>query len=110
MSAIYVVFTNTDLTEGRGIQVPIAWSRNKYTAQRLAKGSGVQGSNADLHLAVTEFIRGKEYIKVDYVPLQSPSKEDEIKQKQMEDRDELVAKMKALGVTDEMLQGLGVKE
>jgi hypothetical protein len=116
MSKLYVVFTNTDLTEGRGIQVPVAWSRNKYTAQRLAKGQGVMGSNAEVKSVDTYDVLGVEYIPLACVHVKYPSKQDEDLQKQDEDlqkqeeeRNNTIAKMKALGVTDEMLQGLGVK-
>ncbi|UVO19564.1 hypothetical protein [Stutzerimonas stutzeri] len=44
---IYVVWTNTDLTEGRGHQVPIAYAESASTAARLAKKRGVMGSDAD---------------------------------------------------------------
>ena len=109
MSKLYVVFTNTDLTEGRGIQVPVAWSRNKYTAQRLAKGQGVMGSNAEVKSVDTYDVLGVEYIPLACVHVKYPSKQDEDLQKQEEERNNTIAKMKALGVTDEMLQGLGVK-
>jgi hypothetical protein len=109
MSKLYVVFTNTDLTEGRGIQVPVAWSRNKYTAQRLAKGQGVMGSNAEVKSVDTYDVLGVQYIPLACVHVKYPSKQDEDLQKQEEERNNTIAKMKALGVTDEMLQGLGVK-
>jgi hypothetical protein len=109
MSKLYVVFTNTDLTEGRGIQVPVAWARNKYTAQRLAKGQGVMGSNAEIRSIDIYDVLGVEYIPLACVHVKYPSKQDEDLQKQEEERNNTIAKMKALGVTDEMLQGLGVK-
>jgi len=43
---IWVVWQNTDLAEGRGYQVPIMVCESESTAHRLAKGKGVQGSDA----------------------------------------------------------------
>jgi hypothetical protein len=45
---LFVCYTNTDLTEGRGYQVPYAWSDNYATALRLAHKKGVQGSDAQV--------------------------------------------------------------
>lgn len=45
---IYVVWTNTDLTEGRGHQIPIAYAESATTAARLAMKRGVMGSDADV--------------------------------------------------------------
>jgi hypothetical protein len=109
MSKLYVVFTNTDLTEGRGYQIPIAWSVNKYTAQRMARGEGVMGSNADVRVVDTLLVEGKQYLALDYVLLEHPTKEDKLKEQQEEERNTILTKMKELGVTEEMLNGLGVK-
>lgn len=45
---IFIVYTNTDLTEGRGRCIPKHYCLTEETAQRLAKGAGVQGSNASV--------------------------------------------------------------
>jgi len=46
---VYVVYVNSDLTEGRGFQYPIAICDNIYTARRLAKKKDVQGSDGSIH-------------------------------------------------------------
>lgn len=45
---IWVVWQNTDLTEGRGYLVPIHVCESETTAYRMAKGKGVQGSDAEV--------------------------------------------------------------
>lgn len=110
MSKLYIVFTNSDLTEGRGFLVPFAWSYNKYTALRLAKRRGVQGSDADVQSIETIEHLGMEYIPIACVPVEYPTKQDEDLQKQEEERNNAIAKMRELGVTDDLLQKvIGVK-
>lgn len=45
---VWVVWVNTDLTEGRGYQIPIHVCASEATAYRLAKGKGVMGGDADV--------------------------------------------------------------
>lgn len=48
LTNIYIVWTNTDLTEGRGQQVPVAYCASRSTAIRIAKRKGVQGTDAEV--------------------------------------------------------------
>jgi hypothetical protein len=43
---VFAVYTNTDLTEGRGREYLLALTENLFTAKRLAKGKDVQGTDA----------------------------------------------------------------
>ena len=43
---VWIVWTNTDLTEGRGRQYPLYVCENKITAQRMAKKQYVMGTDA----------------------------------------------------------------
>jgi hypothetical protein len=45
---IWAVYVNTDLTEGRGYQYPLYLCETKTTAQRMAKGKNVMGSDGDV--------------------------------------------------------------
>jgi hypothetical protein len=47
---LYRVTTNSDLTEGRGHTVLIGYTECQATAYRIAKGQGVQGSDAHVDL------------------------------------------------------------
>lgn len=44
----FAVITNTDLTEGKGARVIKATCTSIVTAERLARGVGVQGCDADV--------------------------------------------------------------
>ncbi|HHO0758299.1 TPA: hypothetical protein ACRTNY_001360 [Aeromonas hydrophila] len=45
---VWVVYTNSDLTEGRGHQYPIHVCGSASTAARMATRKGVQGSDANV--------------------------------------------------------------
>jgi len=75
----YIVWTNTDLTEGRGSEYPLAICETLSTAKRLAKGKYVMGTDC----TVTESTIYR--IKTDHdgyyrwfgpIQLIDPSKED----------------------------------
>jgi hypothetical protein len=81
---LYVVYTNTDLTEGRGREVPVDWSHSKATAKRLAKGSGVQGSDAEVRKVPAFYVDKVLYGPVD---VEIPTAEDvQIDRKEEETR------------------------
>ena len=45
MKEVFVVWTNTDLTEGRGQEYALAYCELEATANRLAKGNYVMGTD-----------------------------------------------------------------
>lgn len=47
-TTMWVVWTNTDLTEGRGRQIPIAWHESQTDAINSAHKKGVMGSDASV--------------------------------------------------------------
>lgn len=53
---IFACYTNTDLTEGRGAEYPFAFAEKQSTATRLAKGKGVQGTDARVQQVQMFFI------------------------------------------------------
>lgn len=100
---IYVVWTNTDRTEGRGRQIPIAYCRSKTTAERKAAGQGVMGSDADIQKFVAIKICGHWCAPV---TIEQPSRDDEKIDKANAAKAEAIAKAKLLGLTDEDLAAL----
>jgi hypothetical protein len=42
---VYIAWTNTDLTEGRGVEYPLAVCALQATAHRLGRGKYVQGTD-----------------------------------------------------------------
>ena len=53
----WVAYTNTDCTEGRGYDIPIAACELEVTARRLARGRHVQGSDGPVR--PVDQLRGK---------------------------------------------------
>ena len=103
---VWVAYTNTDCTEGRGYDKPIAACSIEATAIRLAKGQYVQGSDGP--------VRPMELVKIDnlwYAPttaihIVDPTRTDEQAQKALDAKREAIAKAKAAGLTDDDLKAL----
>lgn len=106
----FVVWINTDLTEGRGMQVPVAVCRTEATALRLAHGADVQGSNGTVHETILLKEKGDWYGPVRII---EPNSADEITERALaREREARAKKMevlnraKALGLTDEEIEVL----
>lgn len=105
---VFVVWTNTDRTEGRGTEVPIAVCEKKATAIRLSTGQGVMGSDARIEKSVAVRIKNQ---WMACVRIHAPTREDDIVQQNedkakilAEAREAAIAKAKELGMTDEDLK------
>jgi len=87
---VYVVYTNTDLTEGRGHEYPIAVCEMKSTARRLAHKKGVQGTDATVNESKSYLIRARWYGPVSMI---KPSKEDVRASFLQNERDSLIERL-----------------
>lgn len=99
---VWQVWTNEDLTEGRGREYVLHYCRNEATAKRLAKGKYVMGSDARVVKAKALLVG-----KTVYLPngrIVEPSKEDIAAQKESDKKSEILEKIKSLGISDEELQ------
>ncbi len=104
---VYVVWHNSDRTEGRGRQIPKNVCQVEATAIRLAKGCDVQGSNGSI--AYTEIYRvGANWYGP--IALERPSVGDKSVQKEIDDKteatkayDETVARLTGM-INDSDLQ------
>lgn len=101
----YVVWSNTDLTEGRGYEYPLSICQLESTARRRAKGKYVQGLDCPI---TKERIFTYKYKNYGPIHLAQPSKEDfaeeEKLQKEYEKKEKmlvLIEKARSLGFTDE---------
>lgn len=98
----YVTLQNTDLTEGRGRQRPLAISRNKETALRIGRGKDVQGSDCSVEAIKIYRMSGfgwRQYYGP--ITLTEPNKQD-IKNEEIRlARKAVLRKAKELGLTDE---------
>lgn len=98
---IYCVFTNTDLTEGRGSQIPLALCQVEQTAKRLAKGKYIMGSDAPYHAVKMVEIGGIWHVPISAVTINKPSKEDAALQNKLDDFRSALQKAKDAGLSEE---------
>ena len=99
----WMVEVNTDLTEGRGYQVPLYICDKEGTARRLAKKADVQGTDAP--------VRAVKLLKVDgcwYGPVRTrpETKEDAHAQKLLDAKREVMERARAAGLSDEDIAAL----
>lgn len=110
---VFTVWTNTDLTEGRGTERPMAYCELEATAKRLAKGSYVQGT--DGRITVEEMIRIKDvwYAPHGYGFIEYGTREDMEMEKKLEEerkaaerKAKILEKARALGLTEDEIKEL----
>lgn len=111
IQTIYVVWTNTDLTEGRGHQIPISYALSPTTAKRLASRRGVMGCDANVVPFDAILHNGRWCAPV---VIERPSDADIAEDKRIaaanaarEAKIAAIERARALGVTDEDLKALG---
>lgn len=100
---VWVTYTNTDLTEGRGQEVVFATCELEATARRLAKKCYVQGSDGPVRPMQLLQHEGRWYIPANAVALTRPTDQDRAAQETMDKQAATIAKAKAAGLTDEDL-------
>lgn len=96
----FVCITNSDCTEGRGKQIYFGWTLNRFTARRLAKGKGVQGSNADIKSVDIHMIRDTQYGPI---MLESTNQKDK-EEDQYKSREAILDLLKVKGITAEEIE------
>lgn len=94
---VWAVYTNTDLTEGRGHEYVKHFCGIQATAIRKAKGAGVQGSNA--------LVREVELIKhfnswYGPIEIEHPTEDDIVEQIKLSTKLDAIKKAKEVGLTD----------
>lgn len=103
---VYVVFTNTDLTEGRGRQVPLYVCKRYTTAVRMSKKKGVMGSDAEVHEVTCKDIEGQLYMPINCVDIYLPTREDVVEDDKRIRREQAIARAIALGLSKEDIEAL----
>ena len=103
---VWVAYTNTDCTEGRGYDVPIAVCAMEITALRLARHKYVQGSDGPVRKMELVKIDGRWYAPASAVQVIEPTAEEEAAQKQLDAKRAIVEKAKAAGLTDDEIKAL----
>lgn len=101
----FVVWTNTDLTEGKGWEVPLAVCETEATAERVAGGQYVQGSDCPVRKVELQLVNGEWYGPVRIVP---PTDVDKRRQKLLDAFAAARAKAVRAGLTEEDIKALGL--
>jgi hypothetical protein len=100
---VFVVWTNTDLTEGRGYQIPIHVCEHEATARRLCKGRGVQGSDATVQECEAVWHKSGWAVPGQII---APTKDDLEKQVRLNENKHLLDRFLAAGFTNEEIKRL----
>lgn len=95
---VWVAWTNTDLTEGRGFVVPKAVCELETTAIRVGRRGSVMGSDCHVSEALAVKIKNQWYVPGIIIPAK---KADKALQKEADAKREVIAKAKAAGLTDD---------
>ena len=99
--SVWVAFTNTDLTEGRGYEIPLAVCQTRATAIRLGSKGYIMGSDCPIKKVDLVKIDDKWYAPIEVVRVISPTKIDRETQALADKQDAIIAKAKAAGLTDD---------
>ena len=107
---VWVAWTNTDLTEGRGREVPYAICETEATARRRGAKKSVQGCDCRVSKEIAVRIEGERntYLNPWYAPcnIEGPTKEDKETQKRIDDRLAAEERAKSLGLSETEIQAL----
>lgn len=103
---VWVAYTNTDCTEGRGHDVPIAICALEVTAKRLAHKRYVQGSDGPVRSMELIMIDNEWYAPGSAITVVLPSSEDIAEQEAINAKRAAIEKAKAAGLTDDDLKAL----
>lgn len=106
---LWVAYTNSDCTEGRGHDVPIGVCYLEATAIRLARKRYVQGSDGPVREVEMVYMDGVWHVPSSAVFVYDPTEEDLRVQKVLDAKKAAVIKAKAAGLTDADLAALGSK-
>lgn len=95
---VYIAWSNTDLTEGRGVQIPHAVCESKTTAIRMGTGKNVQGCNCSVRKSVAVKINGQ-WLAPSMI--HQPTKKDSETDAIIKQKEDVIQKIKNAGITDE---------
>ena len=97
----HIVYTNTDLTEGRGCEYPLYVCESLTTAKRLCEGKYVQGCNAPICSKQIYAIDGTWYGPI---KLETPTKKDKVTDVKRALCETIRRKMEKAGISLEELE------
>ena len=98
---IYVVWQNSDLTEGKGYQKPLAACLSKETALRLGTGKDVQGTNCVVTKHTAFQVNNFWYAPTYLIP---ESQQDKLAREYKEKREAILEKARSVLSEEEILE------
>lgn len=106
---VFAVWTNTDLTEGRGAEYVKHFCKREATAKRLAKGSYVMGTDASISKETIFRVGNTFYFPSAFIVMPTAAdiiadEKADAERKAAEAKAAVFAKAKALGLTDEEIK------
>jgi hypothetical protein len=105
---VYVAYTNTELNEGRGKEIPLVVCETEATAMRLGKGRYVQGADCPVHGVEAINMLGTWYFPATAVNLISPTPQDATAQTLLDMRNLAIQKAKEAGLSDDEITAIGL--
>lgn len=106
---LWAVYTNTDLTEGRGGQYVKYFCKLQATAIRLGKNGYVQGTDCPVKEVEVLNLDGHRVLPMHLIKIEPPNQEDEQRQARIDARQAAIARAKEAGLTDDDINLLGVR-
>ena len=103
---LWAVYTNSDLTEGRGREFVKHFCAFKATALRLAKRGYVQGSDCPVRSVEVFLLEGKRVLPASIIQVVKPTALDDEAQAAIDRRDAAIEKARAAGMTDDDIRNL----
>lgn len=97
---VWVAWTNSDCTEGRGYQYPLHVAETQDTARRLGRRGSVQGSDCNVTECTAVRINNQWLVPGRIEPETIADKQA---RQAREAREEVIAKAKAAGLSDDDL-------
>lgn len=98
---IWVVYTNDDLTEGRGREFVKHFCKTEATATRLAKNGYVQGADCPVFPVEAQVVGGRAFLPISIISIIPPSAEDEATQRRIDGHKLAMEKARSLGLSDD---------
>jgi hypothetical protein len=97
---LWAVYTNDDLTEGRGRQYVKHFCKLQATAIRLAKRGYVQGSDCPVSEVKALVLDGQHVLPTSLIKVEQPTHEDEVLEARLVARSEAIQRAKDAGLSD----------
>lgn len=98
---LWAVYTNADLTEGRGREYVKHFCKLQATANRLAKRGYVQGTDCPVKPVTVLVLDGKRVLPTSLLNIEQPTKEDEAGEQIIIAWEAAIERARAAGLSDE---------